>query len=529
MVKQLRRLINSIRTRHLQVLIFLSLAQCVLLISDQAFAEDLNKLSAAMVQVKGSELQGNGVLILKNGELRVLTNSHIIKGSPLINVYLPHTEEHLRAEVEIDHVRGDIALLKIQPRSDEYIEIARHVLELCTKSQTGFCQLRPQILNRNYTAEDKILSVQNNVVRRTHLQGTVLGARLIDNFVVEGDYRKVWEIRALDRDGVSGGSYARYDGQFEGLVTKVSRGMQSVVFAIPADEIANSLREVKLAELNRTAVVCCAGGDPGNGGSTIAEPKPDNNEHWKLYKPGCEKLIDCPKVSEIINPFYDALTESPLIIGKKNGTIIRQSNLINEVFQSATAARVENLLKLNHSFSLVNSTSPEFKRLQQKRINNGFNLPWLRIWKKLSKNEYENQFPTAGSFIDGVVGLSNVGRKNDKTGRLWVGTFTPIAIEVGSGDRYVFEALFNQGEHRIALGRDLTKIFILSNNNALDTLTLVPSGHPAKVLFRSATTGAQALLVYHDGDLSMLTTFIIDTNDKMFEFNLQEPNNGLGL
>jgi S1-C subfamily serine protease len=494
----------------------------------------------SVVTVDSDSATGAGVLFTLDGKPRVLTASHVLEGARSAKVSGLFSNLHpLAATAELDLPSDDLAVLSIDgdPASlSALAAIARSNFNAC--SEASCSPSTPSATLDVLAPRELIVSAQAGTPFFVRPQNHyVLGTKSADEYI-SGRYPFVWQVGAFTRSGVSGGAYYR-NGQFAGLVTKVSHGLQSLTLAIPVEGIAPALKarahppsswlapgdtprlEVKGAE----GVIVQAfreGGDLGNGGdpkhaATNGEPRA-----WNLLLTGCFYCQgDIRRVIE--NPFLGANEAAPLLV---NGAPVLA--LAGAHFQAATLARYTFLRAHGAAFSALPPGSPQFAGLLAARARAPYGLRFLQIWQKHPNQVLENARPMEGNFHDGVTVLLLDGLAGARGQPTNISPYPEIEGAAGGAAWIDFQ--YPEENFHFHVASDLSRIDLLAAGRTPGaTLRRQAFTNPVKALYGDGQNGVRALFVYDEEDLTRLSALILETREKVYQLNLCHPNVGCGL
>lgn len=510
---------------------FFLLLSCVTRAQNPRATEQALSPQLSVVEVRTANTVGNGILFILDGRLRVLTNAHVIEEGGDIQLKFSTHRILNQVSVETSLNVDDLAVLVI-PDNPELRSIAEHTFQVCTSRPNGLCNEAVKSTfaqeMQNYSGEDSLVFFSKGLVTEAKPQTTLRGFEKVEDDYISGTYKYVWLVRALVKDGVSGGGYFHLS-EFAGLLTKISKGMQSTAIAIPTEEIARVLTEHKAATSGPIRLAQKTGGDTGNGGGQLNETENKEAEplHWSLKEIGCSGFR-CESQAQIVNPFHDAMTDTSIQVNGQKAAFIYQSNWTRFLFQSATAPRYNRFVSLKTSFKLFDLNNPAIKKLMDKRQTSFLNVPHLRVWKKTAAATLQNNYPVTGAFHDGIINLYNLDRKLDSSRRMYVGNFGPN-IGVGTTADTSFQIVLEEQNQRILVARDLSRIWVGQvDATSGEFMQVQPLMNPVKRLYKSESGQSRALMIYNEADLSRLESLIVDTSDYVYEFTLIDPNTGFG-
>lgn len=491
----------------------------------------------AAVMIESEVAFGTGVIFSLDGKPKILTASHILQGAKTARVSgFFSAMKALSATVERDLPNDDLAVLSIDlPKSQSVVlqALAQTNLTICTVGVS--CTKNSADLG----GEEVIISASNEKISITHPQNRFDPSRRTDDVYVSGQYPFIWLIGALTKSGISGGAYYR-GGHFSGLVSKVSKGLESLTIAIPSEGIAAVLMRGGSAtaasewipglderpshlRFRRDGVTfdeAMAGGDIGNGGdpkSPRAGPNGDVRT-WNISLEGC---IYCGNdVSRAIeNPFFEAADKSnPLKINGRPVVALKSSR-----YQEATVPLYNYLRKNQVPFTFVSPSSPELGRLASARSQHPFDLTYFQVWRKKSKDTLEIARPLEGNFHDGATSLLLDQLTKSDGQKIVISPFPSIYGAVTAKNWLEFH--YPEGKLQFSVNRDFSKIEILSAGSERQTvLKAQPVTNPVKIFLTAPSNeSVRALLLYEPNDLSELQTIILETREMVYQLSRCDP------
>jgi hypothetical protein len=492
-------------------------------------AAKIVETGVAVVSIETDAASGTGVVFLLDGKARVLTASHVLEGAKAAQVTGAATEmKAVAAHVEADLPSDDLAVLALDDGSIDAASlaaIAQASLRICTAGAT--CTAQPATAPG---AAETIVSSSNGTVTLVRPQNRYELARKVPDEYVSGCYPYVWNIGAYTRSGVSGGAYYRA-GVFAGLVTKVSRGLQSMTLAIPAEGIAAALRagrptgqwlpENHLEVHDGSDVIVQAfreGGDIGNGGDDRHAPPGSEPRAWHLLLTGCFYCMDDIK-RLIENPFLGAASAAPLVVDGKP-----VAAFAGKALQAASLARYRYLRAQNASFQLLPPGAPALAQLSARRAARPFDMRFFQVFKKEPGNVLENARPMEGNFHDGVTVLLIEGLFQT----LGEDMISPYPVINGSKRNAWIDFDYPDFRLHFRVAQDLSRVDVLSaGTQGAVTLPARPLGNPVKTLYGG--NGLRALFLYDESDLTRAQSFILETRDNVYQLNFCHPNVGCGI
>jgi hypothetical protein len=491
-------------------------------------AAKLIETGVAVVNVESDSAVGTGVLFLLDGKPRILTASHVLESQKTALVTGVFSAlKPVSARIVLDLPADDLAVLApADGAADPAVlaAIAKASLRVCTRGES--CTLEPADGSDALNTE-MIVTAAAGVPAFVRPQNRYfLGTKVADEYV-SGSYPYLWRIGAYTRSGVSGGAYYRA-GVFAGLVTKVSRGLQSLTIAIPAEGIAASLRagsrsgaawldgnRLEVREDGKVIVQAFReGGDVSNGGDD-KHPTGGEPRAWNLLLTGCFYCMgDIKRVIE--NPFVDATASAHLLI---DGSPVAAFS--GRTLQAASLARYRYLRGRHKFFRLESPGSPALERLAERRAARPFDMRFFQVFRKRPGDVLENSRPMEGNFHDGVTVFL--------LGLMRGGTLSPYPQIFGSNRNGWLELNYPDERLHFRIADDLSSVEILSaGTQGPVSLPARPLANPVKALY-GGKGGVRALFLYDESDLTRVQSFMIETPEKVYQLNFCHPNVGCGV
>ncbi|MBY0413480.1 MAG: hypothetical protein K2Q18_04915, partial [Bdellovibrionales bacterium] len=210
--------------------------------------------SLSVVEVLGS-VRGSGVLVLLDGKIVIVTNSHNLQGNDSAMVTLPRRFSRYfilepiqwkegnigfqgMAKVLHDFPLSDVAILSL-PEENMSLEQKALIFEYA-RTNGGFFRKEGWIAGqRSLDFGDSISAVLKGQPTQIQALEGFKGSKVPDTFI-SGDGEPIWVIPVFAKPGVSGGAYYQ-GGILTGLVTKISLAGEPVAFATPFTKIAKLL------------------------------------------------------------------------------------------------------------------------------------------------------------------------------------------------------------------------------------------------------------------------------------------------
>ncbi len=174
---------------------------------------------------------GTGFIVSKDGY--VVTNKHVVRDEEAEYTVLMNNEEKYKAEVIDRDPSSDLAYLKIEIQKDKDFPF----VELGDSS--------------NLKPGQKVIAIGNALgeFRNTVSTGVISGlARSITAGGLGAKSEKLMDVIQTDASinpGNSGGPLLNIDGQVIGINTAMAQGAENIGFAIPVNEIKDSLEDIK--------------------------------------------------------------------------------------------------------------------------------------------------------------------------------------------------------------------------------------------------------------------------------------------
>ena len=484
----------------------------------------------ALVALSSDVTKGQGFLFLLDGELRILTNFHIINGAHKISaIYRAGGARVSEAKVLLVDPNNDIAVLGVSSEAlaemPRLMQAAKFTLTVCSNQAQGRCLAPTSALSAPDNDIDSILSFDGQELRQTEMQGWITQARLIPDQYISGQYDKIWQLPALSRDGVSGSSFYR-GSKLMGLVTKVSRGLENKTFAIPIEALASRVGEMSHSPqkfmptpLILLASARASGGDTGNGGESSQSPA-----SWLLLNEYCP-ILKCEN-RQTTDPFFNALMDSSILIDSQSAFVLMQHNVFQGyLFQAATLAERQRLAEQKADVTILDSHSHRLAPMFEQRRQKVMNLLWIQAYRKVNLTTLENLYPATGTFHDGVFEAYVVGHGTNP--KLMATSLAFDEIEYTSGTDAWLNFLFAKQNLRIVIAPDLNSASITNVDRTIGVqLRAAPDSNSMKHVLLSNNGRQRIMFIYNELDLTRLEGLVVDTGSTILRFSLTQPNLG---
>jgi hypothetical protein len=203
------------------------------------------KSGSSLVEVT-AKMKGSGVIVLVDGQPRILTNSHILFGqkSAVLKLFTETDfNREIKASVEFDNPLADFVILKPLINDNNLVQ----ELTKQGRANINFCKLNSAscingmewaTAEADFNLPLAVAVVNSKIINVPNITPWVSG--LVKDDYIAGIYSNIIASPIFSRPGMSGG--AIFDRlRFRGLITKVQLDATPLAYSIPVEEIAKIL------------------------------------------------------------------------------------------------------------------------------------------------------------------------------------------------------------------------------------------------------------------------------------------------
>lgn len=506
--------------------------------------------------------KGSGVLVLLDGKVVVITNSHNLQGRKTALVtqprnfvngyYFPNYRNKYvgfkgMAKVLYDFPLSDVAVLDL-PEND-IDEEEKALLKEYALLNGAITSDKGWTPSSTETGRESVVAVLEG--KPTELKGLdrLRGSQIKDSYI-SGDGSLIWAAPIYTKPGVSGGAY--YRGYvLEGLVTKISLSAEPIVFATPFSKVAKLINSPDPIEKQvhwedgqmvyegngKTVVLNPLGnGWLGNGGELVhlgQEEREDSNpNYWRIQARTFYKL----ETISTWDPFVYRPGNFMVNDNKVSFVRVKSKGLKSgDLFRIPTLASFIASERAKEEQTLLKNTTQNLELLKQARLKRKTNLGRGRVYtfdKERSYFKLSSMNMEGDKFAKDGVSLSFEVRHADRDRYIYKNDFFSIGAKFS--DSTIFDIRLSS--QIIGYGKlmtmtapsDLSKVTlniveldnVIGNDKTVERdVVLYPEefNSPQSLVFKSEDGLHKAIFMYANEDLTKLGRVYVLSGDVLVE------------
>ena len=557
----------------------------LILMTSKLLAEDLPRIqmdvydhvskATSVVEVLGNS-RGSGVLVIMDGNIVIVTNSHNLQGKSSAMINLPVRFVHyfilqpiqmkstnLRfqgmSKVMYDFPLSDVAILEF-PEVSMRPEDRAMIYQYAYSNGVLSAKKGWEPGNRSIGFGDTVSAVLQGQASSIKALEGYKGSSVPDRFI-SGDDKSIWAIPIYGKPGFSGGAYYR-SGVLAGLVTKINLAGEPVAFATPFSKVAKLIytpndfeknfsweNELMIYRNNDRVVSVNPLGNGwfGNGGDLLEVDDTisgDNNpNYWRLE-------VHTAFTNRIVTT-WDPFAYRPghFKVNDENVGFIRVKGKTknSDLFSIPSLASFLYSERKGEKQTFMRTTPLNLAVLKEARLTRKNNINYGRLYTRDYKDNAYKIYNLRYSNVNGAQLLKPMSDKRwapkEKYNR-WSGPkpilemdadvvvdnegyFSNIPFSTKISDKNIFDVkvpgsfLKTQSMVYLSAPNDLSQVVLrIGKGNESSEIILKPVefNSPNSLVFKSDDGAHRVIYMYANNDLTKLCKIYFETENTLMEF-----------